>query len=114
MKIIPFKDPSQWQQQIQLTGNIFTLRFQWNALNEFWTMNIYDQNLVPIVLGIKIVNNYDLTSQYIAAITSAGISFGDIVCVNYTGNFDKITRWEMGQSEDLFYSEPGTFIVVST
>ena len=113
MEIIPFKEPAQWQEQITLTGNIFILRFAWNALNQFWTMNIYDQNLTPIVLGIKVVNNYDLTYQYIAAITAfaGGISFGDIVCIDYNEGWDEITRYQMGNSTDLFYFEPGEFVV---
>ena len=113
MQIIPFKEPAQWQEQITLTGNIFILRFAWNALNQFWTMNMYNQNLTPIVLGIKVVNNYDLTSQYIAIIQAAGLSFGDIVCIDYNEGWDDITRYQMGNSADLFYYEPGEFVVTA-
>ena len=112
MQIIPFKEPAQWQEQITLTGNIFNLRFCWNALNEFWSMNILDQNLAPIVQGIYVANNYDITAQYIAAIEASGISFGDIVCIDYNEGWDNITRFQMGNSADLFYYEPGEFVVV--
>lgn len=114
MQIIPFKDPAQWQEQITLTGNVFIFRLAWNALNQFWTMNMYDQNLNPIVLGIFIANNYDLTQQYKAIIQAfgGGISFGDIVCIDYNEGWDNITRFQMGNSSDLFYYEPGEFVVI--
>ena len=113
MQIIPFKEPAQRQERITLTGNIFNLRFVWNALNQFWSMNIYNQNLEPIVLGIYVATNYDITRQFYAVIVGAGISFGDILCIDYTENWENITRYEMGQSADLFYFEPGEFVVTA-
>lgn len=113
MLIIPFNDPAQWQERITLTGNIFNLRFAWNALNQFWTMNMYDQNFTPIVLGIYIATNYNITKQFYADIVASGISFGDIVCIDYTENWENITRYEMGESADLFYFEPGEFVVTA-
>ena len=113
MQIIPFNEPSKWQERITLTGNVFNLRFIWNALNQYWSLNIYNQNYDPIVLGIYVATNYDLTKQFYAVIVGSGISFGDVLCIDYTLGWENISRYEMGQNADLFYFEPGEFVVTA-
>lgn len=103
MQIIQFKEPAAWQEQVTLTGVIFIFYFKWNALNEYWVMNIYDRNSNPILLGIKIVTNYDLTSQFVAA----GMPSGDILCQNVLDEWNDIARFDMGETNELFYYEPG-------
>ena len=104
MQIIPFKEPAAWQAQITLTGVIFLLYFRWNAMNEYWVMNIYNRNDEPIVLGIKVVTNFDLTKQF-SAIT--GMPEGDILCQNILGLWSTIQRFDMGQTTELIYYEQG-------
>lgn len=99
MEFITFRDPPQWRQDIELDGETFILTFQWNTLNEFWSMNIYDQDLEPIVLGIKIVTQWDLTEQ----IVRAEMPSGEILCLNIIGGFDKIERYDMGRTNKLVY-----------
>ena len=69
MQIIPFKEPSQWKEQIQIDGNLYFLGFKWNALNEFWVMDIYNADENPLVLGVKIVPDISLLSQYVVEIS---------------------------------------------
>jgi hypothetical protein len=121
MQIIPFKEPASWQQQITLTGTIFNLRFKWNALNKFWAMSIFDRNDNPIVYGIKVVIDWDLTSQYVTDGMPAGeitcqstlglvqvtLPNGEIVFENSIASFREIERFDMGRSAELFYYEPG-------
>lgn len=102
MQIIPFKEPAAWQAQITLTGVIFILSFKWNALNKYWVMNIYNRNSEPILLGVKIVTNYNLTAPFVVT----GMPEGDIICQNILGNWNDIERFEMGQTNDLMYYEP--------
>lgn len=100
MEFIPFKnDPSQWQEQINLDGQEYVLSFAWNALNEYWSMDILTRDLDPLVLGIKIVVNYNLTYPYRAE----GITQGDIVCQNLIGGDAKIQRYDMGDVTQLVY-----------
>ncbi|MFZ8501855.1 phage baseplate plug family protein, partial [Staphylococcus aureus] len=49
MQIIPFKEPAQWQEQIELDTQTFVLSFRWNAMNEYWVMDILTRDLVPII-----------------------------------------------------------------
>ncbi len=45
MQIIPFKEPAQWQEQIELDAQTFVLSFRWNAMNEYWVMDILTRDL---------------------------------------------------------------------
>jgi hypothetical protein len=103
MEIIPFKEPAAWQAQIQLDTTIFILFFKWNALNQYWVMSIYDRNSQPILLGVKVVVNWNLTGQFVVV----GMPTGDIVCQNVLGGFERIMRFDMGEIDELFYYEAG-------
>jgi hypothetical protein len=104
MQIIPFKEPAAWQAQITLSSTIFILYFRWNAMNKYWVMNIFDRNDQPILLGVKVVTNFDLTAQF-KAIT--GMPLGDILCQNVIGLWTDIQRFDMGQTTEIIYYEPG-------
>lgn len=103
MRIIPFKEPSFWQEQIQLSGVTYTLKFKWNALNKFWSMDIYLSDNVPVVVGVKIVNNWNLLEQY----SMSNKPLGDILCQSIVGTFEKITREGMTNASQLVYYEQG-------
>lgn len=103
MFIIPFKEPAAWTSQMTLTMVNFFLYFRWNAINQYWVMNIYNANNVPILLGIKVVTNWNLTGPF----TVIGQPAGDIVCQDIVGNWLDITRFSMGQDQELIYYEPG-------
>lgn len=102
MQIIPFKEPASWKMQINLTNQIFNLSFKWNAMNGYWVMSISDRNDNPIIYGIKVVTNYDLTAQFVVS----GMPLGDIVCQNIISEWIDITRFAMGVTDELIYYEP--------
>ncbi len=102
MQIIPFKEPASWQAQITLTNVIFLLSFKWNAMNKYWVMNIFNRNSEPVLLGVKIVTNYNLTVPFVVT----GMPAGDIICQNILGNWNDIQRFDMGQTTELMYYEP--------
>ena len=103
MQIIPFKDPGSWQMQISLTNVIFIFDFHWNALNKYWLMDILDQDGTPVIYGIKVVTNYDITAQFAAVL---GMPVGDIVCQNIVQEWFDIGRFDMGNTTELIYYEP--------
>ena len=102
MFIIPFKETGSWQTQITLSDTIYNLYFKWNALNQYWVMNVFDNNNLPICYGIKVVVNWNLTGQFVVS----GMPAGNIVCQNVLGQFNTITRFDMGKNDELFYYEP--------
>lgn len=103
MLVIPFKQESCFEEQITLSGSIFLLKFIWNSLNEFWTMDIRDRDEIPIVLGIKVVPNYPLLQDY----TDVRLPHGEIVCQNIVKSPDPIERFDIGQKFLMIYYEPG-------
>lgn len=103
MQIIPFKEPSSFREQITLDGVIFVLDFAWNALNEFWTMSIFNRDVVPLIYGIKLVPNFPLLSQYIVD----GKPAGEIVCQNIVAGLNIIRRFDMSQKFELIYYSAG-------
>jgi len=103
MQIIPFKEPASWREQIELDGDIFILEFAWNALNEFWTMSIYNRDLIPLLHGVKIVPNYPLLAQYVFTDKPKG----EIICHNIVGGTNVIRRFDMSQRFELVYYSEG-------
>jgi|GEM_PF-1597071 len=102
MDIIPTFQESEYREQITLDGVIFVLVFNWNSLNEYWTMSILNQSEQPIVNSIKIVTQFDLTSQ----IVQFGMPKGSILCQNIVNVFDRIQRNDLGLTNELvYYSE---------
>ncbi|MEM0173064.1 MAG: hypothetical protein QXI16_00995 [Sulfolobaceae archaeon] len=88
--------------QIQLTGSLYFLEFRWNALNEFWVMDIFNNDEFPIIYGIKIVQDYPLLYQY----TVEGLPPGEIICQNIVNAPSNIGRFDMSQKFLLVYYEP--------
>lgn len=99
MLIIPFRNTASWRQQIQLEGVIFFLAFKWNALNEFWTMDIFNINEEPLIYGIKIVPDFPLLSF----VNVLGMPRGNIICQNVVNGENIIKRFDMNQKFALFY-----------
>ena len=99
MQIIPFKDPSKWSMQLAIEGVNYFFKFRWNALNKFWVMGIYDGSNIPLISGIKIVPDFDLTEQFV----TSGLFTGDIFCLAIMDIFDRIQRYDMGRKAELFY-----------
>lgn len=101
MQIIPFKESGAWKAQISLSSVIYILYFKWNALNKYWVMSVYDRSENPILLGVKIVTNYDLTQQFVIL----GMPPGHIICQNFLGKWDDIQRFDMGETTEIIYYE---------
>lgn len=99
MEMIPFKEPACWSMQITLDRIIYFLEFKWNALNEFWVMNILTSQKVPLILGIKIVPSYNLLAAY----TVFGQPPGAIICQNIVDTVEGIGRFDMSQKFQLVY-----------
>ncbi len=58
------KNSSKYIIETVLNNEVFRLRFFWNTREEFWYMDIMDQNDVNILTNVKLVINYSLLQQY--------------------------------------------------
>jgi hypothetical protein len=47
-----------------LEGVNVKLKFDWNARDNIWNLSIYDPDDNPILVGVKMVTNYELILQH--------------------------------------------------
>lgn len=91
MIIIPFAEFPAFRQSLTLEGVSYIFSFVWNTRDNAWTMSIYDDQNEPLVLGIRIVLNYELIGQY----QHLEIPPGKIYALDTTGNVNPITYEDM-------------------
>jgi hypothetical protein len=75
MHVIPWRDFPDFTQTLRLSGDLFSLRSRWNETHQFWTLDIYDKNGQPLIIGQKIVFNTDLLARYKNPLLPAGKMF---------------------------------------
>ena len=85
---------------IELDGEIFLLDFKFNDRSELWTMNIYDTDSNPIVLGVILVTGVDFYKKHRATVGSPLGTFfvADIDGQNRNADFETF-----GKSVKLYY-----------
>lgn len=103
MELIPFKLPAQWRAAINLDNIQYNLIFRWNAMNQYWVMDILTSEDLPVIFGVKIVTNYNLLMQY----SMDNKPPGNIICQNIVGGWEAIRRYDMGQTNELVYYVQG-------
>ena len=74
--IIPIKDNPNHTLLIELESKMYKFWFKFNVLGEFWTMDIYSEDDVLLLAGIKMVANYPL----IFANKNTLLPTGDFIC----------------------------------
>lgn len=57
-------DVPAYEFQVDLDGTLYTLFFSFNTRMNGWTMSISDQNLVPILNGVKLFSGWLPLRQY--------------------------------------------------
>jgi len=64
ISIIPFKPLPSFIEEITLGEVPFILYFNWNSRGLFWTLDILDREENDIIIGIKLVNQYELLGMF--------------------------------------------------
>lgn len=75
-KIIPIKDNPNHTLLIELDSKIYKLGFKYNTVGAFWTMDIFTEDDVLLICGVKIVPNYALLFSHI----NSALPEGDFIC----------------------------------
>lgn len=57
--VIPFFDAPSFREEITLEGTPYVFQFSWNYAGSFWSLSIFDRDSNPLVLGIRLVLNYE-------------------------------------------------------
>jgi len=63
---IPIPDLPAFEMDVVLDNRPYKLAMYWNVRGSFWTMSFFDRSREPLIMGIKLVPFYRLTTQYIA------------------------------------------------
>lgn len=87
---IPMQDLPAYTEQIVFEDTVYTLKFVWNSRGAYWTIDFYDIDENPLVIGIKIVLNYELISRFV----DRGIPKGFLYAIDVSNNLEKIGRYD--------------------
>ena len=85
---IPFAEFPSFSQMVALDGTSYWLRFQWNTRAQYWAMDMAAQDKTPIVIGLKLVLDYELIGAYHAI----GTPPGELWALDSTGKLLRIGR----------------------
>ena len=62
--IIDVPDMNDSVSRIAIDQLVYNFRFTYDDTSDFWKFGVYDANMIPIVIGIKIVPNTMLNLLY--------------------------------------------------
>lgn len=61
---LPLYNEPDYQYQISLEDNSYTLRFIYNGTMKLYTLSIYDVDQNPVCCGVGLVPNYPIIGNY--------------------------------------------------
>jgi hypothetical protein len=108
MIIIPFTEYPSVSKEIVIDDISYIFSFVWNTRMEAWTLSIYTIENEPILVGIKLVLNYELIRMY----RHLDIPQGEMYVIDITDNETKIAYDDFtssGRNLILAYYEEGEF-----
>lgn len=88
--------------KMTLSGTIFSLKVYFNVRMNRWLMNISDSQANQILVGVPILIQRSLTSQY----PTLALPAGQFICTDDTGLGNQPTQYSFGQTNTLYYLDP--------
>lgn len=74
--------------------------FYWNAREEIWNLSILDVNDNPLLMGIKLISNYELILQH----PTLAIPRGSLFLWDTSGEGDSAGYNDLGTRHKLIYT----------
>lgn len=100
MRVIPIGNQyAATTQEVVIDNKLLRLDVHWNTRGEFWSLDIYDDQAEPIVLGIKLVLGTGLLDRY----TSPKLPRGELMLVDTTDTLAKVGYDDLGTSALLVF-----------
>lgn len=87
---------------IVLNNQPYTIRVQWNTRFEYWALSLYEREGDPLLVGIKMVQNYPLIQRFQKVNVVGDLYFLHRGGKTYRPGFDDIGTNTYG----LFYYDP--------
>ncbi len=85
----------------ELEGSVYTLGFRFNERIAQWIMDILSEQEVPIVMGIPVLTEVEMTERF----KYLSIPQGYFVCIDETGKQRNPDRDTFGDEVKLLYVE---------
>ena len=92
-------ESAQYKQRIDLDGELYYIRTQWNAREEAFYMSILDKDEVLLLAGVKLVPDYRLLYQFQG---TPGLPPGDFMLSNISSE-ERLTFDGLGEDMVLMY-----------
>lgn len=100
---VPVKNNLPWYKfKITLSGVIFTLSFRYNSRTTRWLMDILDSSENPVLMGLPLLINRNVTSQYPTFAIPEGVFFA----TDDTGKNQEAGLFSFGTDHSLWYEDP--------
>jgi hypothetical protein len=88
--------------KITLSSVIFTISMRFNGRMARWMMDVLDPSANPILMGIPVLIQRNLTGQYVTLALPEGVLFA----TDDTGNDTQPTLYSFGLDHTLWYEDP--------
>jgi hypothetical protein len=63
--IVPvFPSTPLYKERVRLEGRDYIFRFDWNDREQRYYMHIFDQDEVPLLLGVKVIANWGMLTRH--------------------------------------------------
>lgn len=98
---IPIPNSSYSEQEVSLSGVKYNFIFRYIGRDQRWRIDIFDNNKDPIIHGIKIMENQDLTGRY----NLPSFSNGNLYCLRVKQDLTPVSRDNigLGKAYNLLY-----------
>lgn len=92
-------DNPTWSEIIKLDDISYIFSFTWNNRDSSWTLDIQSTDGSDIIMGIKLVSNYELLGTY----AQTGQPQGTMFLFDTSGLKQDCDRTELGSRWKLYY-----------
>jgi len=98
---IPVPNSSYAEQFVSLDSNLITMMFSFNVVNKSWYISLSDSLDNPIKLGIKVMENQNLTKRF----SLAEFKSGSLWCIRVKNSAERLGRDNFGRGKafELFW-----------
>jgi len=98
-EIPTFSDSSAYVETINIDGIFYHFHFIWNTRDESWNLSISLVDGTSIIMGRKLVTNYEMLQN--AIVENQPIGF--LILIDQNGGNDSATRNSLGTEHRLYY-----------
>jgi hypothetical protein len=101
--IVPvFPSTPLYQERVRLEGRDYILLFDWNNREQRYYLSIFDQDGVPLLLGVKVVSNWGMLGKHHF---NPALPPGELIPMDLESGGEPPTFDDFGTRVRLFYYE---------